>query len=165
VASVRRTTAKYQSPPPQRPYRETIRTGWKSQLRGPPGAPTTREPLTHPPMSFAPPPGRHRGQPPCRASPAVSVPAVAPRRPCWFPPVFLAPGAASCWCPSSLSPLLFAASPSPVAPLCRHSSLQRPSPLALLHADTLPAGSPSRWHPSGPASGPAGAPPCLRPSL
>ena len=99
------------------------------------------------------------------ASPAVSVPAGAPRRPCWFPPVFLAPGAASGWCPSSLSPLLFSTSPSPVAPLCRHSSLQRPSTLALLHADTLPAGSPSRWHQSAPAPCPAGAPPCVRPSL
>ena len=71
------------------------------------------------------------------ASPAVAGPAGAPRRPCWFPPVFLPPGAASGWCPSSLSPLLF----------CRLSVACRPSLLTILPSKNLPFGAPPFRHP------------------
>jgi len=82
------------------------------------------------------------------SSPPVSVPADAPRRPCWLPPVFLRPGAASGWRRFSLSPLLFpplrrlsplsAATPPFADPPCWRSSVQTPSPLAPFPAGTHP---------------------------
>jgi len=83
----------------------------------------------------------------------------------------LAPaGVPSPRCCFRLAPFLalapsFSASPSPVAPLCRHSSLPTPSVLAFLRANTLPAGTLSRWHPSVFVPCPAGAVPCWRLAL